>query len=78
MLVLKNLQRKNGQIEADYYPENKGSKGHLVLKISDGTVVSHEKAVGYEHSSSASHAKRALLKLANSESLPSEKIVSWY
>ena len=78
MVVLREIKKSNRIIEADFYPEGKDSVGHISVDFMARKTVSLNNAEGYEHSSSASHAKAELLRLAKLDSLPDVKRVYWY
>lgn len=46
MVVLKNINRTDADISADYYIEGRGPKGFMRLRLTDGKIVAHENA-GY-------------------------------
>lgn len=75
MVVLRNIKKTGNNIETDYYPEGGNEKFHMVLNISDGSIVEHN---GNEFSMSPAHVKRELLRLSKTETLPKEKTLLWY
>lgn len=73
MVILKNINRADTDISADYYIEGQGPKGFMRMRLSDSEVIEHENA-GY----GSSHVRRELKRLARMENLPAEKTVLWY
>lgn len=74
MVILKNIQKTKDSISADYYPEGKGPKGFMKIRLSDGEVMEHENVC----SVSAPHVLYELRRLVERDSLPTEKTVLWY
>lgn len=74
MIVLKNIRKTTDSISADYYPEGKSPKGFMRVSLADGAVMEHQNAC----SISAPHVLYELRRLANRESLPTEKTILWY
>lgn len=73
MVVLKNINRTDVDISADYYIEGKEPKGFMSLRLTDGEIVVHENA-GY----GSSHVRNELKRLTKTDNLPTEKKVLWY
>ena len=42
MVILKNIKRTEDNISADYYPEGKGLKGFMKMRLSDQKIIEHE------------------------------------
>lgn len=73
MVILKNINRADTDISADYYIEGQEPKGFMRMRLSDNEVIEHENA-GY----GSSHVRHELKRLARMENLPAEKTVLWY
>ena len=39
MVILKNIKRTEDNISADYYPEGKGLKGFMKMRLSDQKII---------------------------------------
>lgn len=78
MIVLRNIVKENDIIEADYYPENGKTFGHIKVDLKTEEVISCIRAEGYEAGSGVAHALNALLKMSDLEEMPKEKTVMWY
>lgn len=74
MVVLKNINRGNDYIEAEYFPDNSSKKGFMRIRVSDSVVVEHQNA----SMTSAPHVKKELLKLLSQKKIPKQKTVLWY
>lgn len=73
MVILKNIEKTNNDISADYYIEGREPKGFMRVRISDEEVLEHENA-GY----GSSHVRSELRRLAKMDNPPREKTVLWY
>lgn len=78
MLVLRQITKRDNIISANYYPENEKVSGRIEVDLTTGKISSLEKAKGYEYSSAPVHAKRALLQMAELETMPKEETIMWY
>ena len=78
MVLLKNIQRGDDYIEADYYVEGESPCGHIRIRLSDGERIQLTLAPGHEYSTAPAHAHRRLLELAERDTLPEESRVYWY
>ena len=75
MVTLRNIQRNNDVLKADYYPENDQSrKGYMAVQVSSGLILEHRIGSLF----SAPHVKNELIKLSRVKELPNEKTVFWY
>jgi len=79
MLKLINIKKNDSFIEAEYIPEASKEVGYLKVdlktrKISDSRLTSFDDTIAIYRG----HAKLALLKLANSDTLPERYPVAWY
>lgn len=79
MLRLKNIEKNNTQISANYFPEGSDEKGFVCIDITSQRILkskktSYDKPFGMY----ISHAKQALCEMLDSEFLPSERVVMWY
>ena len=77
MLRLKNIRIENNVAEADFYPEDCPTCGHIVVDLVSGKVVSYSEVMDYGASYLA-HARQNLLRLAAEKSLQTECLVMWY
>lgn len=73
MVILKNINKTDVDISADYYIEGHEPKGFMRMRLADSEVVEHENA-GY----GSSHVEYELKRLAGMEKPPVEKTVLWY
>lgn len=79
MVKLKNIRRNERTIEADFYPEDSKEAGHILIDVQSKEVLERTYPKEYEgRFSYATHAKRALLELAEKEELPETYTVMWY
>lgn len=78
MLILKNITRNNGIIEADYYTESSEKPGHIAVDIKTGKSIKLNLSPGDENSTAPAHALMNLRRLSTLEKLPVEKKVFWY
>lgn len=80
MLLLKNIAKNKGTIEADYYPENGKVFGHIVLNALTGAVLTLSEPTNFDglQSMYSSHAVFALKKMALEDSALKEYRVMWY
>ena len=74
MVLLKNINKTEIDISADYYPEGKEPKGFMKMRLADDTVVEHENASTF----AAVHVRYELRRLAKTDNPPKEKTVFWY
>lgn len=74
MVILKNIKRTEDNISADYYPEGKGLKGFMKMRLSDQKIIEHE----VSGMVAAPHVRYELIRLAKVDNLPKEKAVLWY
>ena len=65
-------------MSADYYPEDEKAFGHIEVDLNTKEISYLDKAKGYEYSSCPLHAKKALLKMTELDTIPKEKVVMWY
>lgn len=79
MLKLKNIEKKNCIISAEYDPENSGELGNISIDVQDGSLV-ESKASKMDSSFPIylNHAVDALRKLKDEKELPEEKLVMWH
>ncbi len=79
MITLKNIERKNGIISSDYYPEAETVGGFISVDMKSGEIVEIKPgnapwsvpAVRY-------HGRKRLLELSKQKDIPKESIVMWY
>lgn len=74
MVILKNIKKTEDNISADYYPEGKGPKGFMKVRIVNQEVIEHEKSGLL----AAAHVRQELRRLARMDNPPEEKTVLWY
>ena len=77
MLRLKNIKIENGTAEADFFPENSNTAGHIVVDIQSETIRSCERVEGFGESYEG-HAKLHLLRMAKQNITDKERVVMWY
>ena len=77
MLRLRNIMIHDHIAEADFYPEDSQSKGHIVVNLASGEIESLEEVDGYSGMYPA-HAYSTLLKMANEKDTKTERLVMWY
>lgn len=79
MLHLRNIEKNDAQISANYFPEGSDEKGFVCVDNKTGKVIKIETTSFDEPLGAyAAHAAQALRKMVDSGSLPSEKTVMWY
>lgn len=74
MVVLKNINRDDNYISADYYPENNKAKGFMKINITNEEIVEHDCA----SNCASAHVLRELRRLAKVNNLPKVKKLLWY
>ena len=77
MLQLKNIRIENGMAEADFYPEDSKTAGHIVVDLKNEMVVFCESVPGFGESY-VGHAKLHLIKMAKQKITATERLVMWY
>ena len=79
MLRLRNIVKSDTQISADYYPEDSEVKGFVSVDIESGEILDSD-TTSYDEPFNAylSHAVQALSKMADSDTMPPEKVIMWY
>ncbi len=80
MILLKNFRLRNGNVEADIYPEESSAAGLLVVNPKGG-IIEHFLPRGYEYCENhVAHARWFISKnydkIVNGEI--TEKIIMWY
>lgn len=78
MIILRNINKTQTTIEADYYPEGGQAKGYVKVSLPDGEFLEVKPAPGHEHSSDPAHVMYDLLRLAKLDVMPEERTVIWY
>lgn len=74
MVILKNIEKNNKTISADYYPEGGSEKGFMEIDLKDLSVVYHENVSSF----AAAHVRRELRRLSNYDKMPNERTLLWY
>ena len=78
MVTLRNIERRDGILSADYFPEDREDSGRISIRESDGEEVEYIQAptdsVGKFHGPVA----YGLKQLVGVEKLPKEKTIMWY
>ena len=77
MLLLKNVKINNEYAEADYFPENSICCGHIKVLLTDESVYELTLVDGYSEMHPA-HAAQALIAMARTNDIRTERIVMWY
>lgn len=77
MLRLKNIRIENGKAEADFYPEDSTTAGHIIVNLSNRKIISCDDVPGYGESYRG-HARQHLLRMAEENNTATERTVMWY
>lgn len=77
MLRLKNVKIGSEYAEADFFPEDSETAGHVVVDLSDGEISVCDNVQGYGESY-AGHARQRLVRMAKEKDHRSECVVMWY
>lgn len=77
MLRLRNIKIKNNRAEADFYPEDSKTCGHVVVDLSSGEIISAVEVPDYGASYSG-HARQRLVRMAKENDARPECLVMWY
>lgn len=77
MLRLKNIIIRSGYAEADFYPEDSKTCGHVVVDLASGELSTVVDVPGYGASYSG-HARQRLVKMAEGNDTRAECLVMWY
>lgn len=79
MLQLKNIQKNNNVIRADYYPENRDEYGFVIVDCKTGSIIESKTTLSDgEIGMYRYHAAYALGMLAKQENIPATKCIMWY
>ena len=81
MVRLKNIKINDRTAEADYFPEDSITPGHIVVDLSSEEIVSVTNVAGYEPPYGASHRGHALwtlVEMAKTDDTSTERLVMWY
>ena len=78
MITLKKIKREGNIISADYYIEDDSGRGYVEVDFTTEKIIFLQAPPGWENYSCASHAKRELLRIAKSDTIPEERTVLWY
>ena len=79
MIVLKNINKSNGMIEADFYRANYENPGHVVVSISEGEIIESVAIPGCGScEGDLYHAREFLNELAKYDSFSDKYYVEWY
>jgi len=76
MLRLKNVKIGVEFAEADFYPEDGYDAGHVIVRLSDGEIVSSVDVPGYG-ASYKGHARQRLVAMAKEKDTRDECLVMW-
>lgn len=77
MLRLKNIKINSEVAEADFYPEDSETKGHIVVNLHTREIQSIQHVPGYEFMYPG-HARHRLVEMAKEHDESSESLVMWY
>lgn len=79
MLILKNIEKNNDIIRAEYDPEKSGCIGSIAIDINSRNVI-ESKITSYDENIPIylNHAIAALEKMISLDVVPEEKVVMWY
>ncbi len=79
MVRLTNIRMQDDIISAHYEPEGSGELGYIQLNVATGELIECKKT-SYDQTiaNHLHHAIMALKRLAESNSIPDEKLVMWY
>ena len=78
MITLKQIEINDRKASAQYYPEGSTDLGFIVVDLSTGKIEKVDLAKGYEYSTAPSHARRTLVKMAETGDTRKERTVFWY
>ena len=79
MIALKNIERKNGIISADYYPEAETVGGFISVDMKSGEIVDVKSGnAPWSVPAVCYHGRKRLLELSKKKELPKESTVMWY
>lgn len=78
MLRLKNIVLAGDLISADMYYEDHDYGDRIVVDWKKREIVELENKEFYEFTTAPGHAWRALLEVAESGSIPKERLIMWY
>ena len=79
MLRLKNIEKNDDRISAEYDPEDSGEFGYVSISAETGTILdSKPSTMDQTFPIYLNHAADALKKLVDSKELPKEKTIMWY
>ena len=76
MLRLRNVKIGVEFAEADFYPEDGKDSGHVIVRLSDGEIVSSVEVSGYG-ASYVGHARQRLVSMFKDKDDRSECLVMW-
>ena len=77
MLRLKNIKIGSNFAEADFYPEDCPTCGHVVINLPSGTIRDYSEVSGYGASYIA-HARQNLVRIAKEQNQQNECLIMWY
>ena len=77
MVRLKNIKIGDKFAEADFYPENSPTCGHIVVDLASEEIDSYSGVPGYGASYLA-HSRQGLVRLAKEKSSQTEYLMMWY
>lgn len=78
MLKLYLTERSKKRIKYEYYPEDKGKAGVIVLGIPDGVINVETLAGNDSHGIYAPHAISRIKEFQKNGDYPDEAVVAWY
>ena len=79
MVKMVNIEKRNGIISCDIYPEDSTMAGSIMVDLKTQKVVSYTLPDGYEDCSMhVRMAKNKLLKLSNEIKIPENYLSVWY
>ena len=77
MVRLKNIKIGSEFAEADFYPEDSVTCGHIIINLNDGEVCSCTNVTGYGEAYPA-FTRRRLKEMAKENDTRTECLVMWY
>ncbi len=81
MVVISNIIRNGNIMSCDYYPEDKGKKGHVSVSLKTEEIIDVQIVPEFESEDYKKYAWKAcegMIELSEKDVLPKKHIVMWY